>query len=750
MGLLIKLQNGDTALKSLKFGNDRPGGGDSGQPYIKDPILDNPLPESKDFLLRGGLNAPIDAAQDVVRLTKYMFDLKSPSGLLFTAKQNLLSRTAPKTEASKGIGYAGGALNEGVYTPLSTLAQAGVGFAGIHLNKQGIDPTGLIPGLSINKYNDVVTFDQPSEKNKLVNLSQYSLKNFNGIKGYDLNQGNDVITYGGGPGSVLGVGRTHIRHADQRTGINNPLSSTNKSYFYDGGLTRLNSDSIIHNDKVTYGLGASKEQGLDDTQIGISEDGTFTPKYNYTLPNSTLSKDTKGLTLSGSGGYQIGLPRPGTEVNYNNLLGASKKEGLNNLETSIKEDGHFDTSLPTTSKFNPEVLYSTLSKDTKGLTLSGSGGYQIGKQNHFTEESDTTYKSQIQGKLVELGRELLSISQFDVSTKTWEVTSGGKLIPSYSSSPSLKIDPKADEKGQTLEDTVIAIRLDASNNEGYLANLNKNGGVNSDGATSFHNPYRVGGHGISNDFRQVNRTKRGFSEAYVTYDHIAPVDPITGEKKQYIDYKSETTIDNIYYNSGESKRTSNSLDNDFKDLIEFKIGIVNPESPTDVNYTRFRAYIDNFSDSYGSDWSKQTYMGRGEKFFKYNSFDRSISLGFTIVADNYTNLQTMYTQLNKLAASLAPTYTGQGYLAGNLHKLTVGDYVVDQYGILEGMTYEIMDESPWEIAAGSQLPMYIRVTGIKFTPIHNFRPEMNWIPNDEKILEQHRFINQTIETNSTN
>ena len=51
MGLLIKLQNGDTALKSLKFGKDRPGGGDSGQPYIQDPILDNPLPESEDFLL---------------------------------------------------------------------------------------------------------------------------------------------------------------------------------------------------------------------------------------------------------------------------------------------------------------------------------------------------------------------------------------------------------------------------------------------------------------------------------------------------------------------------------------------------------------------------------------------------------------------------------------------------------------------------------------------------------------------------
>ena len=38
MSLLIKLNNGDTLLKSLKFGKDRPGGGDSGQPYIQTSI----------------------------------------------------------------------------------------------------------------------------------------------------------------------------------------------------------------------------------------------------------------------------------------------------------------------------------------------------------------------------------------------------------------------------------------------------------------------------------------------------------------------------------------------------------------------------------------------------------------------------------------------------------------------------------------------------------------------------------------
>jgi hypothetical protein len=183
MGLLIKLQDGDTAFKSLKFGNDRPGGGDSGQPYIKTPIERINSPVNKDFLLRGGINTPLDAAEDVARLTKYFFDFRNPSGLLFTAKQNLLSRISPKTEASFGLAYGGltnninpqtgiispnqngGFFNAGVYTPLSTLTQAGVVAFGSHLNKQGIDPTELISSLSIRKYGDIAFENNQPEKN---------------------------------------------------------------------------------------------------------------------------------------------------------------------------------------------------------------------------------------------------------------------------------------------------------------------------------------------------------------------------------------------------------------------------------------------------------------------------------------------------------------------------------------------------------------------------------------------------------
>ena len=145
-----------TDLKSLRYSKDRPQGGSSGQPFIQKDIDKEPTNNStEDFLLRGGLNAVPDALEDVARLSKYFFNLKSPSGFLFIAKQNLLSKTSVKTQASEGLGYGGfsidiggntigpgqsGPINQGVYTPLSTLIQAGTGFLGVHVNALGVNP----------------------------------------------------------------------------------------------------------------------------------------------------------------------------------------------------------------------------------------------------------------------------------------------------------------------------------------------------------------------------------------------------------------------------------------------------------------------------------------------------------------------------------------------------------------------------------------------------------------------------------
>jgi hypothetical protein len=135
-------------------------------------------------------------------------------------------------------------------------------------------------------------------------------------------------------------------------------------------------------------------------------------------------------------------------------------------------------------------------------------------------------------------------------------------------------------------------------------------------------------------------------------------------------------------------------------------------------------------------------MGRGEKFYKYNSFSRDISFSFTVVAEGPNALKLMYSKLNQLAASLAPTYTDAGYMSGNMHKVTIGKYLDNQWGIMGGFTYEVIDDSPWEITKGMQVPLYIKVSGVKFTPIHNFRPQsyFNGI---------NQFIYQDVTTNTT-
>jgi len=215
-----------TDLKSLRFGKDRLGGGDSGQPYITSPIpeeTNNLGILNNDFLLRGGITAVTNSGEDVLRLGKMFIDTKSPSGILFTAKQQLLSRTSNRTQTS-------GILNEGIYTPLSTLAQAGVNAFGGHLNKQGINPFAQTGAYSNNDnlYGVKVKWNQPKEENRLVaiyqNITDNTSQNNWNFSGVDLNVGPNILSYGGGPGSVLGIGKTHIRFAspEQRTGTNNP------------------------------------------------------------------------------------------------------------------------------------------------------------------------------------------------------------------------------------------------------------------------------------------------------------------------------------------------------------------------------------------------------------------------------------------------------------------------------------------------------------------------------------------------
>lgn len=173
------------------------------------------------------------------------------------------------------------------------------------------------------------------------------------------------------------------------------------------------------------------------------------------------------------------------------------------------------------------------------------------------------------------------------------------------------------------------------------------------------------------------------------------------------------------------------------DLIDFRIGVIDNNTPSKKTYIHFRAFIDSFSDSYSSDWEGIRYMGRGEEFYRYGGFGRSIDLSWTVAAQSKEELIPQYQKLNYLASICAPDYSPEGYMRGNLITLTFGGYLYEQVGFINGVTFDVPQESPYEIAIPSsfaagdnrdrdvkQLPHIIKVTGFKFTPIHDFVPRV--------------------------
>jgi hypothetical protein len=328
--------------RGIPFGNDRANGGSSKQPYIVKsqlPLNENSkeTPFYNDFILRGGIIGPIAAAEDVSRLTKYFIDIDNPVGALFATKQNLLSKTGVKTEATYGAAYLGSAVNEGVYNPLSTLTQAGIGYLGGHINKQGLDPTGKFPEGAIKTYQEAITrkiqnYNEfpPHVSSRLTNLQELILNPpstpfsfYYDVNGYSSAPNESIlISYTGGPGSVLGVGKTNISYATTNTGVplktlwnfdspNNPARSLNVSNPYRtwgaGLLLNLSGSidplSLIRTDfrQELDPTGAPQNRFLSlapnyvnkniEQRIGLSNPGNISKnRSNYDAPQPALDK----------------------------------------------------------------------------------------------------------------------------------------------------------------------------------------------------------------------------------------------------------------------------------------------------------------------------------------------------------------------------------------------------------------------------------------------------------------------------
>jgi hypothetical protein len=621
----MSLVNLKTDLTSLKFGKDRPGGGSSNQPYIEKP-LNIDLPPAldflgNDFLLRGGpVGAPLATVNDVARLTKYFTDFKNPSGLLFAAKQNLLSRTAVKTQTS-------GDLNEGIYTPLSTLAQVGVSAFGLHVNKQGLNPfeeTGAYATNNENLYAVKIKSSQDSKENRLTELyiskisGSYDLLNPSFAKINNISSDSNIIlSYNGGPDSNLGIGKTNIRFADQRTGESN--SKLKNSGFFSGSYSVFKN----HSENSQIVINGNKLLGLSNQYLNLN------------------SSANTGFTING-----------GIDGNIRNV-------GQLQLPDSVFE-----------FSFEPQ--------------LTTKQGVFVYTQEDLNEIQDfvTTQENQI------------------LSGRSGTTTPGDfrtKLRNPSNLDNTQNIGNLANAPDYTLKNVENRIKLgDPGNRNGknlnsYVSGAFVPGSSTPLGAASF------------NSYDKINK-----SVIYST----------TGSKEDILNGRADFT--------GEKN-----------DLVKFAISVIDTKV-NNVKNIHFRAFLDQISDQYTSDWDSTQYIGRGEKFYTYKGFDRKVSLSWTVAAQSKAELIPMYKKLNYLASICAPNYSENGYMTGNIVRLTIGGYLYQQPGIITGFSYEMNeDNATWEIgipdndtvspfydSSVKELPHLIKVTGFNFIPIHEFVPKL--------------------------
>ena len=292
----MPLINFQTDLTNLPWGRDKRDGGNSKQPYITKDIpqgLDSdnlPVRTGPDFIVRGGLKSISRTEDDILRLGQMFLDTENISaGIGFIAKQNILSRTAVKTQASTGLGYGGilkqkykgggglfgnqeglrlkggGLVNQGVYTPISTLAAAAGNATGTHPNLLGVDPfspmAGIVQGSFLGGFLGLRGYDKVASPSleviggeiTQINDTPNRLETFyNRMEEVGTSNDVNIISYGGGPGAPLGIGRTYIPFADKRTGAANQFGAEILQGIYQVGTAHSGRDEEAIANKETF------------------------------------------------------------------------------------------------------------------------------------------------------------------------------------------------------------------------------------------------------------------------------------------------------------------------------------------------------------------------------------------------------------------------------------------------------------------------------------------------------------------
>ena len=169
---------------------------------------------------------------------------------------------------------------------------------------------------------------------------------------------------------------------------------------------------------------------------------------------------------------------------------------------------------------------------------------------------------------------------------------------------------------------------------------------------------------------------------------------------------------------------------DTDDLIKFVFEAISNDDPSFSMALFFRAFLTaGITDSNSAQLNAFKYQGRGENFYTYQGFDRTIGFSFRVAAGSRDELKPLYNKVNSLISQVYPDYSPkQGIMRAPVIRMTIGDYLYRVPGFLESVNVTVDNNYPWEINLEksqvgdiAQLPQVLDIA-VSFKPIMDTLP----------------------------
>jgi hypothetical protein len=740
-----------TNLKSLKYGQDQPGGGNSGQPYQQVDInkVDSGfnrfrITKFDDGLVRGGVVGAANASiVDTLRIGKFLTDF--PKGPLFIAKQVGLQLANPKLEAKKlntSLPTAGQGFLRNVGNVIANTANKIVNAVGpTRIYNLGINTLAQVP---------LNAFGQHIIRHGLLPRMDDSTKYLAVV------QNNDAPNTLGVNNRLVGLKGT-FRLGDM-TSSANPQFFTNAQRRAAGQVIaglfslatgtaskpkpvgflnangELTIDRYIGGAQSVYGIGNTTILRRIFTEDAARIDAAKNKNYNSTtIPTilirkttdfeiSTKTKSIFGKTTGSNTNNPFGLSSAGTIETFN-LSGGTNGSFLNFIASNRDKVGvnftKLKASLDNASKNIPNFLKLSTKSNSKfnptsfpGLRVSPNIPATLLDKIASNNDKTSVYANKSKGKVGNADEKaragnfrqasLNSSSSFSLSGSFGTISS-----PIYGLNEITKLRTYNGPKTWTPLNGVVPRKI---NPDTIL-------GVGPQSISTYEQK-------VTNVYVEPsNVIPYGASKTYATLKSkiVTSISQPTAIGAGGTNFKTETLT--VKTSTGRNpiphfNRTNDKVVSD--DTLALVFNPLDPFTGNSLKTLSFLGYITDYSENYDSGWGDVKYVGRAESFYIFNSFKRTLNVGFNIPCFNKDELEKKHCTLSELASVLAGKYSDNGLLGGIITRLKVGGYINNQPGIINNLTFQPIQDSSWDLDSG--FAFYLKVS-FGFTVIHNFLPQ---------------------------